>query len=248
MHTAPSKVGRGADLHRHPLTWLMAAVLFAAVVLLVRHDTSQTTGPSVLRGSGVASSVTRHVGSFSGVELAGSSDVVVRVGAAERVTVHGDTNLLRLVTTEVEGNRLVVATDGSFTAVAPLYVMVYVPTLDTVSLSGSGGLSVTGVEGRLLMVTLDGSGALRARGRVDRVDASLDGSGTLDLQRLVARTAYVSVSGSGQVWVNVTESLDASVPGTGSIVYSGNPSHVTRNVSGTGDVVADDPHPRKELQ
>jgi hypothetical protein len=46
------------------------------------------------------------------------------------------------------------------------------------------------------------------------------------------------VSGSGTVFVTATESLDASVPGTGTIIYAGNPLDITRNISGTGTITA----------
>jgi hypothetical protein len=36
--------------------------------------------------------------------------------------------------------------------------------------------------------------------------------------------------------VHATGSLDASLPGTGVIVYAGDPSNVTRNVTGTGAI------------
>jgi hypothetical protein len=45
------------------------------------------------------------------------------------------------------------------------------------------------------------------------------------------------VSGSGRILVTATESLDAAVPGTGAITYSGNPAHVTTSITGVGAVM-----------
>ena len=42
------------------------------------------------------------------------------------------------------------------------------------------------------------------------------------------------MSGTGRIAVHATESLDASVPGTGSIVYTGNPPQVRKSVNGVG--------------
>lgn len=44
------------------------------------------------------------------------------------------------------------------------------------------------------------------------------------------------VSGSGLIQVTATTSLDAEVPGTGAIVYGGNPVQVTTSVTGIGTV------------
>jgi hypothetical protein len=239
LHIAPTHVRRGPDLHRHPLTWLFVLALLVAIALLVEHDVFQKSdSPALTKGSGVAATATRQVGPFSGIELAGGNNVVIRVGAKQSVTVHGDANLLRLVTTDVRGKRLVIGTRDSFITAAPMSVAVSVPVLDAISLSGSGRLTISGIDAELLTVTLDGSGAVFARGHADRVDASLTGSGNLELQRVVTRDAHAVVSGSGQIWLYATRSVRASLPGTGAILYSGDPPQVTKDVSGTGAVVA----------
>jgi hypothetical protein len=64
------------------------------------------------------------------------------------------------------------------------------------------------------------------------------GTGDAALERLLARDAHVVVSGTGAATVYATESLDASVSGTGGITYRGHPRHVKKSVSGTGAVAA----------
>jgi hypothetical protein len=39
-----------------------------------------------------------------------------------------------------------------------------------------------------------------------------------------------------EIQVTATTSLDAAVPGTGAIIYSGNPSQVTTSITGTGTI------------
>jgi len=50
------------------------------------------------------------------------------------------------------------------------------------------------------------------------------------------RNAQAVVTGSGRILVSRTERLDAAVRGSGVIVYSGNPAHVTTSVTGGGAV------------
>jgi hypothetical protein len=47
---------------------------------------------------------------------------------------------------------------------------------------------------------------------------------------------HAVISGSGLIRVTATASLDASVPGEGAIVYSGDPPRVTTSVTGVGSV------------
>ena len=238
MHAAPTHIHRGG-LHRHPLTWLVALVVVIAVALLIQHDVAQKDhSGSALTGSGFAASEDRALPPFSAVELAGSNEVAVRHGRAQHVTVRGDDNLLDEVTTEVRNGRLVVSERAPFRSVKPMRVDVTIPTLDGVALSGSGLITVEGIDTEVLNVSAAGSGVVVGSGRADRVDALLSGSGDLQLQQVLARDARAVVSGSGRIWVRAARLLDASVPGAGVVVYSGTPTTLRQRVSGSGAVLA----------
>ena len=213
----------------------LAAVLVLATVvvaLLARGG----TWISGLHGSGIAASQSRVLPAFARLNLAGSNQVTVRVGGRQAVIVHADTNLIRHVTTRVVAGRLVIGTTGNFTTRSPMNVEVTVPSLTTLTLSGSGEITVTGVRARHLTATLPGSGLLIVRGTVTRLDVTISGSGLAQLTDLVAGDVHAVVSGSGLIKVTATRSLDAMVSGTGAITYRGNPAQVTRDVTGTGAV------------
>jgi hypothetical protein len=73
-------------------------------------------------------------------------------------------------------------------------------------------------------------------GTVTRLDVSLDGSGNAQLAQLAARDVHAVLSGSGRIVTRATDTLQASVPGSGTIVYTGNPAHVTTSVTGSGTI------------
>jgi hypothetical protein len=212
-----------------------AALIVAAMVaaLLVHGGGSAGSG---VQGSGIAATQTRTVARFSSLDLAGSNEVTVVVGARQSVVVHADSNLISHVTTQVVAGTLVVADTGSFTTRTPMSAEVSVPSLTALNLSGSGQLSVTGIKADRLTVTVSGSGMLSAAGTATRLDVSLSGDGLAQLSRLTASEVRAVVSGSGLIQVTATTSLDAEVPGTGAIVYGGNPAQVTTSVTGIGTV------------
>ena len=115
-------------------------------------------------------------------------------------------------------------------------VEVDVPTLNALTLSGSGNIVVSGVEAESLAVTLPGSGTLTGDGTATRLDVTVGGSGMVQFTRLVASDVRADVSGSGSIFVTATKSLDASVSGAGAILYAGNPPNVTRSITGTGAI------------
>lgn len=240
MTVAPTSLRDRRVPHRHQLVLIVAVVLATVgVVLLVEHTVFQgsTDKTSHVQGSGVQATQIRHVAGFASVELAGSNNVTIRVGGKQSVTVHADDNLLGRVTTRVRDGHLVIGnTKGSFATNSPMDVAVTVPSLTELTLSGSGNITATGVKTSTFTVLLAGSGVLQASGTATRLDVSLDGSGDAQLAQLVARDVQAAVNGSGEIFVTATESLDGSVPGSGTIVYSGNPAHVTTSVTGSGAI------------
>jgi putative autotransporter adhesin-like protein len=226
----------------HPLATVLALLALAigglGVLLAVEHDVFTTSsGSPTVHGSGVAAFQSRRVAPFTGVELSGSNVVDLRVDGTQSVVVHADDNLLNRVTTTVHDGRLVIGnTPGSFQTKSPMHVEIHARTLDVLYLTGSGVVSAIGIKTPSLAVKLTGSGVLRASGTVTRLDASLTGSGDAQLSDLTARDARALVSGSGRILVTATHSLNASVPGSGAVVYTGNPEHITTSSSGSGAV------------
>ena len=216
------------------ITLLILAAI--GVVLLARDVLPGSSRSSGVQGSGAAATSTRALANFSGIDLAGSNNVTVVAGARQSVVVHADTNLLSHVTTQVRAGTLIIGDVGSFSARSPMYVEVSVPSLAALELSGSGTITVTGISASQLAVTLPGSGDIDASGSVTRLNVSIDGSGNAQLSGLVARNVDAVVSGSGTIFVTATQSLDAKVPGSGAVLYGGNPPQVTTSITGSGAV------------
>jgi hypothetical protein len=184
----------------------------------------------------MAVSETRSLPPFTAVELAGSSNVTVQVGVPQSVVVHADDNLIGHVRTTVRSGALVIETTGSFSTRAPMRVSVVVPKVQSVRLSGSGNMIVDGVVSSAFAASLPGSGTMLVAGRTEHLEASLQGSGQMNLHGLIAREVDVQRPGSGEIQVYATDSLHAEVSGSGSVMYAGNPPHVTHAVSGSGAV------------
>jgi len=231
------------DVHRNAFRrgWTLAALIVVTVLavgvaaLLLRDDGSPSTG--VLEGSGNAASETRNVGAFDTVELAGSNNVTVRVGSDASVVVNGDDNLLDRITTDVVATTLVIDDSGGFSTNSQMSVDVTVPSLRAITLSGSGNIDADDVHAGRLVVRLSGSGNIRAAGEAAQLHVTLIGSGEVELMQLVARDVHADLQASGHIAVYATDSLDASVTGTGAITYLGSPARVQKSVTGNGAIV-----------
>lgn len=209
------------------------------------------------RGSGQVVSEMREVGAFSGVELSGLGDVTVSLGSEPSLEVRAPENLLGVLRTRVDDDtlKLSVSRRVGFSGGRSVSYHVVTPSLERISLSGSGDIRAEAMAGDDLELHLSGSGDLYV-GDLRAEDLEVDMSGEGDVQlsgeateqtvslsgvgdyracALSSEDAEVEVSGVGDAHVWANRTLDAEVSGVGSVRYRGEPE-VDTDVSGVGSV------------
>jgi hypothetical protein len=102
--------------------------------------------------------------------------------------------------------------------------------------SGSGKVSLGLTSANNVEVGVSGSGKIMANGTAKQIKANISGSGEVLAADLQVDACNIRISGSGDVEVNVKNDLDATISGSGSVSYKGNPSHVNSHASGSGKV------------
>lgn len=105
-----------------------------------------------------------------------------------------------------------------------------------VTIAGSGDVNAEGLKLNECFVKNMGSGDLSLKGKANTLTVSQLGSGDLDASRLTAVNAKVSNSGSSDISLNVVESLDVTLNGSGDLVYKGDPEKVNVRTNGSGEV------------
>jgi hypothetical protein len=158
---------------------------------------------------------TRDVDTFTRIDNDSSADVRLHVGEPLSVRVRAGEKVIDDVHTDVRDGVLRVRFDHSGFGGNDVVVEASVPSLQGIDVSGSGDIE--------------------ADGRTDRLSLDVDGSGDADVADLVARTARVTVSGSGDASVRADDELDLRLDGSGDIEYRGNP-RVTKEDDGSGDI------------
>ena len=146
------------------------------------------------------------------IEVIGGATVEVYVAPWVTRTVasaHGAGGTLDGLLLQTSGGRLSVIGDTEPNVV----VVIEVPALERASLVGEGRLDVFDASADTLELSLTGSGALNAEGRVRRVRVGASGDGVVDAGRLRADVGTVDLRGSAVGVVCVNGALDASVSG-----------------------------------
>lgn len=245
---------------------------------------------TVLRANGVAAaSEDRQVASenrelpagVDAVDLEGPIDLTLRYGSAPSLKVRGEARLLDNVDVRKEGDVLHIGIRGMVLGHRrPLEVELVLPSLEGVTVDGSGDSTVNGFSGERIKVRMEGSGSLHFNGRFREVDAGMSGSGELDLnggsgierfdavlsgsghltivgstrelqanasgsgeldaRHLRADKVQVSQTGSGQSTVRASQTVTASISGSGDIEVIGNPAERSVSRSGSGAVTFTD--------
>ncbi len=235
-------------------------ILILSVLILAALGCSLVNIGSIngVTGSGKVVQETRSVSGFSQIELAISGDAYVQLGDSESLTVEGEDNILPLVTTSVQGGRLVIDSKPTalFRTTRRLVYHIVVKDLRGLEISGSGKFLVGKVQAndvdlqisgsgeisfdqltaQSLTANINGSGTIQvSAGSVARQSVRIPGSGNFDAGQLQSQIASVNLDGSGNANLWVTEQLNVVVNGSGNVYYYGSPQ-VSTTINGSGNV------------
>lgn len=189
---------------------------------------------------------TREVGTFTRISYGVPGKLILRQGSPQKVELSGDEDVIRRVTTRLDGNRLVIEdknnswnwNDDEVT------VRITVAELEGLQVSGSG--DATG-EGKFnvkddLSLWLSGSGSLKIAADVNGdLEANVSGSGDMSVSG-TCRKLKAAVSGSGdlQITSQVNGDANLNVSGSGKIAVQGKATNVEATITGSGRILAAD--------
>ena len=113
-------------------------------------------------------------------------------------------------------------------------VVVHAPRITHFSLKGSDSLVVEGFDQPHLVIETAGRAEVRATGQVGHLKMQLQGFGWVDMSRLKATEADVSVTGSRHALVAVSDR--ARISGSGSVVLVTRPKSLDLDLGDSGRV------------
>jgi hypothetical protein len=161
------------------------------------------------------------------LHLEGPSNIIYHCASGNRIEVIPGEGLAKR--TEVIGNKLVARS-------APYQVEIWGPSIDAIKLAGSRKIEVLDVSADRFTISLEGYSNVRVTGQANAVDASLSGSGHVDLTALHAQAARGVLIGGGELLLHASQQVDTDVRGDGQITVEGNPPKRHAQQSGKGKV------------
>jgi hypothetical protein len=209
------------------------------------------------RDAGAQTTQQRTISGVTAVRVLTSGDLTITPGTTETLSVTAGENQMAGLTSQViDGTLILDNTSNDFSDGRISYALT-VPPLVAVELSGSGGAdgvgvltgdaqitvtgsgdaTLTGLDLAGVTVDMTGSGDVTLAGSASSQQVTVTGSGTYQADELTSERADVRLSGSGDAAVDVTGTLTATVTGSGSVTYTGNPTDIKQSSTGSGEVV-----------
>jgi hypothetical protein len=105
----------------------------------------------------------------------------------------------------------------------------------SLAVNGNGSMDVD-IKGDILKAEVSGSGNLALRGYATSMDAMISGSGAINGYTCSIESAKVKLTGSGTAELNVSNAIDATVSGSGTVKHKGNTKTSQKKVYGSGSV------------
>ncbi len=190
-----------------------------------------------VRPSGKVISKDRGLSGFESVALSGLGEVVLAQGANDIVVVEADDNIQEHLIAEVKDGvlNLRIANNVSFSGSPTIRYLVTLKSIKSVSISGLGSVRGANIDTSALSVSVSGGGDVLLNGKAAVQTASISGLGKLDLANLSGKSGSVDISGAGDATINVSDALNVSISGLGSVHYRGTPE-LSQQISGGGSV------------
>lgn len=232
---------------------LKSIALVFVFTLSIAHTYAQR-----VKGNGKIVQKTRNIGSFDGVGVSGSFDVILVSGNEGKLEISVEENLEPYLITEVkDGNLKIKWKKGTnIRTTKSTQVKVHFKEISSLAMSGSGDIiSKDVIKGKSLDIAvagsgdikldmqvqkaqsaISGSGDIELSGKATEFEAAVSGSGDIEAYDLKTEKADLKVAGSGSIGISVSNEIVARVSGSGDIKYKGQPRIEDIKVSGSGNV------------
>jgi len=238
--------------------WIPLAVIAAFMCLFSSCNYLSDNDHNSVAGSGVVVEEIRDVAAFHSVETRGSCNVYFAKGAVQELRLVGEDNILALISTWVRHDgTLIIEPTKSYSSNSELRAYVTMQDIQGFRILGAGtirgesifsceslNLDIIGagnieidVRANSISSTITGSGNIFLAGRADFHSISISGAGHLKASKLETSITDIQISGAGNCYVFVRDVLNVRLTGAGDVYYSGSPSEINLQITGSGHVI-----------
>lgn len=209
-----------------------------------------------LTGSGEQVSQVVVISGYEAIDLSASGVAKLIQDGEPGVEVRGDANLLPYLTFGVRNKTLEIGVKPGYSLAPtqPFRYQIHVKELGALRATGASEISMTGLSGDKLSLSISGSGkialnqvrvnrleavthgmsVLEFSGEAAELDLDLNGASTVTAPELQVARARIRLAGLGNLTLWVTKTLEVGGPGPGQVSYYGSPQIKQERKTGVG--------------
>lgn len=233
-------------------------IIISAGILLLVYNSCKKNETKCIDGNADIIQDQRDLDPFVNVAVIGAFLTSIDQTQSHSVDLFAESNIVPIIRTDVGNEQLrVIVQDGNcYNTNLPVEIHIHSPDYEIIQSDGSGDISLNNLDLDELTFNLNGSGNANAIldiqnftlsntgsgnativGNGNRGDYVNSGSGNIYASNYFQESAYLVSSGSGDVHIYATETLDVVLTGSGNVYYKGNPANINQNITGSGQLI-----------
>ena len=234
---------------------LFSLTLLTSIVFI--HSCKEDT---CIHGAGPVITQELDVSSFHSFRSLGNFNVVLQEGAEISVSAETQENIIPFIaTTVIDSVWDINLANGCYNDYQ-LTIYITHPSIKEFGISGSGNITILNKLDSLdnLYMFIEGSGNIQATdsliiasnlysdisgsgnitliGSVPNQSIAISGAGNYSAFDLISEDCSITIPGSGNVMVNVTNTMDVFISGSGNVLYLGEP-FIEQTITGSGQII-----------
>lgn len=240
--------------------YTFCAILLASVLLV---GCEKENKGDCFKSTGSITTETRTLEPFVRLEVEDNVNVYIHFGPDHSADIEAGSNLISSIETEVKDQTLYIRNTNKCNWVrkynVPVNVTLHcsqidflvargygtIETLDTIQQTefyaeqwlASGVLKLLLNTDRAYLKSHTGPADYTCHGKSNYLYAYNSSSGMLHLEGVFAENAFVWNTGNGNIYVNVSDSLEVQLDDIGDVHYTGNPTYLDVTQTGTGTAI-----------
>ncbi len=245
------------ELRKIILRIIIMALFLTAILFTVRFCDKVSSGlRKAIKGDGNIIRKEMPVKApFSAIRINGSINAWIRQSAETKLELIADSNLIPFIYMEFDDEILTIRQKRNLHLSEPAKLLISVPDLKSVTVDGAAEIRIpdtmytndfyldirgAGIAELLLKCdrvesSISGAGAIKLGGISGFAKSTIKGAGRLSAGNFIVKDHEVVLNGAGKASVTATETIDATINGTGVIEYYGNPKVIPK-INGIGRI------------
>jgi Putative auto-transporter adhesin, head GIN domain len=206
---------------------LIAAALVGVIAwagyVAVGAQVAKSEGPKknkTVKGNGMIKTESRNVQSFTSLDLASAFMGEVTEGKTASLQIIADSNLMPYVKHKLEGGRLSISMEGSYSYDKPIRVIMTTPILNKLDVSGASQLVVKNMSSHPLGFVCSGAAKVSVAGTPNAIDGELSGASELKLGNVTLNFLKLDLSGASKFIANGS-AASANISASGASMMTG---------------------------